>query len=67
MPKYAIKITPEILPLCEFIQGGPIPMILEKDNPYFIINTDPDLKYHMGVVPEKGLAKSDLPYHVLKM
>ena len=56
MPKYAIKVTPETLPLCEFVHGSPLPHIHGEF--YFFVNTDmrPG-EYSMGSLPAENVRK----------
>lgn len=63
MPKYAIKVTPETLPFCEFIQGRSIPHIPGEF--YFLVNTDMEPgQYTMASVPANSITKS-LPITIL--
>lgn len=64
--KFAIPVSEETLPLCEFIQGGPIPYLPEES--YFFVNTDVDPKknYTMGVAPVRTFRQHP-PFVILKV
>ena len=54
MPKYAIKVTPETRPFCEFIHGRSLPHIHGEF--YFFVNTDMEPgQYNMGSLPEENV------------